>query len=298
MKATLAACTVLAVLAVAVPASASERVDSAYWWIGQSDGSAPAPTTVPPGGLYVGSTPAGSTAVSAVRLVLDPGEAAQSLSLTVHQVQKVDALSIDAYVTSTAWKAGDAQSWSTAPTPPAGATALHGVLQPDALTLVFDLRSVTCTSPCSLLLVPGAPKGAPTAGLAPAATFDATFERVTPEALLITRPPSGASVPPPVVTPEPVETQAPALGGLSPALPLGPPPALPGPAVVPSPTPVPPALAPAAAAQPQKGARSGRDVTILSLLLAAVAFYLGWRARAALAEGAARTTIYDLPPDA
>lgn len=297
MRAVLVAATV--VVALAAPAQAQERLDTAYWWVGQQDGSAPPPATVPSGGVYVAANAAGATAVSGIRVTLDPGEQLESLSLTTHQVQKVDALSIDAYVTDVPWKAGDAQAWSTAPTVPTGAVAMPGVVQPDGLTLTFDLRAARCGAVCSLLLVPGPPHDAPTAGIAPTATFDATFEKPTVEALGLTRdavtvpsaPAGGPAATPVVAAPPPV------VGALVPPLPAAPAVTAPAPVAL---TPEPEVVTTVGSAAPalRPSGRSGRETAVLALLLAVAAFWLGWRARAALLDGTPRTTIYDLPPDA
>ena len=287
-------------LAAAGPALADAPKQTAYWWQGQS-GPAPAPVTVPAGGLYVASTAAGPTAQSAVRFALAPGTEARTLSLTVHQLRQVDALAIAAYPTTASWKAGDNQPWSSRPDH-AATPAFPATLGLDGVTLSFDLSAAHLSGTVDLVLTAAPPTGAADSAVVSSATFDATFEAPTPSALSVTSPEAAIPAPtsPPVPAPPPQTVVRPApqhLGALAPAVPVAPGAApglaAPTPVVDPAPTPVVTQLTTAA-----RTASSGRSTVALSLLLALVTFYLGWRTRGALLASGPRTSIYELPPAA
>jgi hypothetical protein len=303
MRAAVALLTGALVVTLAGPAVADAPQRTAYWWQGQTDqGTAPAPATVPAGGLYVASTTLGTTAESALHFTLATGTQAGTLSLRVHQQKQVDALSISAYPTKAVWKAGDNQPWSTRPDHLA-TPAFPGTLGLDGVTLSFDLSAAHLTGAVDLVLAPAPPAGAPDSGVATNPTFDATFEKPGAGALALTVPAVAAPVPstaPPLAPlPQAGGPLAPQhLGAIAPAAPLGP-------AVGPGLAPASPSLAPAPVpAQPQLVAsarntatsRSGHSTLALALLLALVAFYLGWRTRGGSLGAGHRTTIYELPP--
>lgn len=274
----------VALVLIGVPARADTPVDSAYWWIGQQTGAEPAPPQVPAGGLYVAGSPAGATAVSAVRLVLNPGLTATALTLV--SAQTISSLAVDASVTTASWKAGDNQSWAGRPA--AGAPLVHGVLQPDGKTLRFDLSAARCISVCSLVLTPGA-----------GATFDAAFDKVTSSTFTVATAPGPPA--PPLAQPVPVAAPAAPIVPVLPAGPLGlmqpqqsPPATLP--TVVPAPQQQ--VIAQQPVARAQASGRSGNATAALAILLALAGFYFGWRTRAALVDPTPRTSLYDLPPAA
>jgi hypothetical protein len=289
------------VVALAGPAAAAAPQRTAYWWQGQTGlGTAPAPVSVPPGGLYVASTAVGPTAESALHFTLAAGTQARTLSLKIHQVQQVDALSITAYPTKAVWKAGDNQPWSTHPghlaTP-----AFPGTLGLDGVTLTFDLSAAELSGTLDLVLASAPPAGAADSGVVTSPTFDAAFEKPTAGALTLSAPTVVAPVPSPQPLP-PLQASGPLapqhLGALAPAAPLGP-------AVGPGPVAASPSVAPPPVAAPQRltpsarstaAGRSSHSTLALALLLALVTFYLGWRTRGALLTASPRTTIYELPP--
>jgi hypothetical protein len=291
-----AALVLVAAMQAAGPAAAAEVAPAAgYWWLAQPDaGGVPAPSTVPAGGLYVGSGAAGATAVSAVRVPLLPGETAVGLVLKVHQAQQVDAIAVDAYPATKPWEPGDAQPWSQRPAYDDKAVPVHGSLQSAGTTLVFDLSTRALTGVVDLVLVPAA--GSPVSP-----TFDLSLEPPAAGALTTASAPTDAS-------PQPLFPSAPAGTGqtvTSPPLALTPPlPALgsvgivqDAPAVA-APTPATVAQLPAATPVARRvvTGRSRRDTALLVFLLADVMFYLGWLSRGArTAPGGQRLSIYDLP---
>ncbi|MCU1621508.1 MAG: hypothetical protein JWL79_353 [Frankiales bacterium] len=290
------------VVALAGPAAAAAPQRTAYWWQGQTGlGTAPAPASVPPGGLYVASTAVGPTAESALHFTLPAGTQARTLSLKLHQVQQVDALSITAYPTKAVWKAGDNQPWSTHPDHLA-TPAFPGTLGLDGVTLTFDLSGADLSGNVDLVLASAPPAGAADSGVVTSPTFDATFDKPTTGALTLSAPTVVAPAPSPQPLPPPLQASGPLapqhLGALAPAAPLGP-------AVGPGPVAASPSVAPPPVAAPQQLTPSARSTVVgrsshstlaLALLLALVMFYLGWRTRGALLTASPRTTIYELPP--
>jgi hypothetical protein len=292
------------VVTLACPAVADAPRRTAYWWQGQPDGTAPAPATVPAGGLYVASTALGATAESALHFTVAAGSQARTLSLKVHQLKQVDALAISAYPTKAVWKAGDNQPWSSRPGHLA-VPAFPGTLGLDGVTMSFDLSAAHLTGEIDLVLTPAPPADAADSGVVTNPTFDASFEKPAASALSLTSP----TVVAPVPTAEPPLAPLPQAGGplapqhlgaLAPAAPLGP-------AVGPGLTPATPSLAPtpvpavpqlAASAGTTAAQRSGHSTLALTLLLGVIAFYLGWRTRGELLGASPRTTIYELPPPA
>lgn len=292
------------------PADASSALQSAYWWVGQPDqqtngATVPAPPQVPAGGLYVASTSAGPSAVSAIRFTLSPRERNPVMVLRVHQLQQVDGLSINAYPTTVRWDTGDAQSWSTRPAYDAKQAPIKGVLNAGATTVTFDLANAPRDSTVDLVLVPGAVPTATTPAAPPSPTFDAAFEPVRPADIrTVASPTTPTTSQQPAPTPQPQSSGAaaapsPQQGVLVPVLPASaaqnPPPAAGSAPVVAPPSAVPP---PAASAAVRTG-RSSRELFILAFLLADAMAFLAWRARAAnvgSGDRAGRTSIYDLPP--
>jgi hypothetical protein len=294
---------VLVCLAASLPAVAPAALaaqpdhEGGYWWIAQPDsGGVPPPSSVPAGGLSVGSAATGATAVSAVRFVLPAGVAPVRLTLKVAAVQQVDAVAVDAFPATGQWKPGDAQPWSERPSYDAKAAPLHGTLLPDASSLVFNLPSGGSAGVLDLVLVP-------VVATPVSPTFDLSLQPLTASSLTTsTAPPAAAAqpVPPPPAEDTGVATSPPL--GLSPPLPaLG----AVGivqdtPRVAPSP-PAALAAAPAAAATPLARqvvtGRSRRDIALLVFLLADAMFYLGWLSRGArTTTSGPRLSIYDLPP--
>jgi hypothetical protein len=265
-----------------------------YWWIAQPDsGGVPAPSSVPPGGLYVASAATGSTAVSAVRFVLPPGATATRLTLKVASDQQVDAVAVDAYPATKSWKPGDAQPWSQQPTYDTKATPVHGALQSNGTTLIFNLPPTTVAGVLDLVLVP-----APGSTLPP--TFDLALEPPTNAALTTSS--STTAVPPSSPSDTAFVPQAsPPAFALAPPLPaLGSVGIVQNQPRVAAPLPAAVAPVPAAASTPSVArvvtGRSRRDMALLIFLLADGMFYLGWLSRGARSGSGSRLSIYDLPP--
>lgn len=148
------AATLAAAPAMVAPASASATgVQIGVWWEGQPDGgTVPYPPHVPAGGLWVSSTPAGPSAMSAVRFALDDGDQAPTLTLNVAQLTTTpdspatsSAVPILACSTSAAWTptdpAGPGQ-WSSRPAYDCAAGQVPGTVAPDGKTVTFDLTTM------------------------------------------------------------------------------------------------------------------------------------------------------------
>jgi hypothetical protein len=284
------------------PAAGVTAVSSGYWWEAESGvAAAPAPPNVPDGGLYVASSPSGPTAVSAVTFTLAADEGNPQLVLKVHSLDKGDTFAVDAYPTTSTWKAGSAQPWSNRPVPAAKAAPVHGVVSADATTVTFALTDVTPGSSADIVIVPGAPApvaaGAP---VPPAPTFDASFEPVTATSVLTTRLQSPAYGAPAEQAAAPdlsvplAPAAAPALG--APLVPTTQPTS--APALAPSIAPAQPLTSPrqAAATSAQPAGRTARETALLVALLAGTTFYLGWLARGQSTGIPGRLSLYDLPP--
>ncbi|MDX6200156.1 MAG: hypothetical protein QOJ79_3307 [Actinomycetota bacterium] len=278
----------------AAAVAAEPKPVAGYWWIAEPDaGGVPPPSSVPAGGLYVGSSAAGATAVSAVGFLLPAGTTATRLTLKVASSNQVDGVAVDAYPLTGTWKGGDAQPWSGRPTYDAKATPVHGSLQSGGTTLVFNLAPSPFGAGLAFILVPAA--GSPASP-----TFDLSLEPPTTDSLTTT--PSAAAPPP---------TSSSSTSGFEPqasppALALaGPLPALGSVGIVQDPPKIAPqsplAVAPLPATAPVArrvvSGRSRRDLALLVFLLADAMFYLGWLSRdARSAGGGERLSIYDLPP--
>ncbi|MCW2572625.1 MAG: hypothetical protein JWO88_2683 [Frankiales bacterium] len=291
-------CLVASMQALTTAAIAAETPKPAagYWWIAQPDtGGVPAPSSVPPGGLYVASAATGATAVSAVRFVLPLGVAATRVTLKVASSQQVEAVAVDAYPATKTWKPGDAQAWSQRPAYDTRATPVHGALQSNGTTLIFNLPPSQGAGVLDLVLVPAAGSTVPP-------TFDLALE--PPANAELTTSSTASHLPPPSST----SSSAVVPQASPPAFALAPPlPALGSVGLVPNQpqvaAPQPAAVAPVSAAaavpvaQRVVTGRSRRDLALLIFLLADVMFYLGWLSRGSRNSGGpSRLTIYDLPP--
>jgi hypothetical protein len=302
MKARVLLLTGALLLAATSSAHAAAPPQTAYWWQGQA-AQAPAPPTVPAGGLYVASTAAGPTAESAVRFTLSSGAEARTLSLKVHQLQQVDGVAITAYPTAVAWKAGDNQPWAARPDH-LPAPAFPGTLGLDGVTFSFDLSAAHLTGTVDLVLAAAAAPSAPDSAVITAPTFDATFDRPATGALSETPQPAATQDPTaaPTSLPSPAPFLPPApqhVGALGPAVPVapavGPVVATPAPVIGFTAAPATPQLT--TAARSASAGRGAHTTLALALLLGLVTFYLGWRTREAVLTSSPRTSIYELPPE-
>ncbi|GAC1381940.1 MAG: hypothetical protein NVSMB4_10390 [Acidimicrobiales bacterium] len=175
--------TCAAVVAAPGAAGAVTRVERAYFFTGQqSGGILPPPANVPPKGMWVRSTAAGTQASSAIRFVLAAGETSPTLKLTVHQMAGTPQ--VVACPTTSTWRQGDAQPISAAPRSDCSKGPSVGGLSADGKTVTFDLSNIdTSSGRVDLALIPAPPtdaSGGAVAG-APAVNpqFDITFEPLT-----------------------------------------------------------------------------------------------------------------------
>jgi hypothetical protein len=169
------AATLAVTVFIAPAATASDRVNklaSDFWWEGeQSPAVLPAPPTVPPGGLWVSSDPAGPQAVSAVRFVLSADQTDPVLALQVSSAQPARAWAsgIVACPTTSSWSAGPRPgAWNARPSGDCSVAQVSGVLSTDGHILSFQLSKLAVAGVADFVLEP---VGTP--------TFDATFEPVT-----------------------------------------------------------------------------------------------------------------------
>ena len=151
-------------------ASPVTHLQSGSWWqVQPSGGQLPPPPNVPTKGLWVDSTP-NSNAISAVRFTLT-GATAPILHLRVHGPAATGA-SIEACVTSSAWKPATAGPWVARPHP----DCAHGSAptQLSGAVLAVDLSGITAPDGAYNIILEPTPSPAPPAP--PAQPFDVTFE--------------------------------------------------------------------------------------------------------------------------
>ena len=181
----------------ALPAGATPAVSglaSNYWWAAeQGPSTLPAPPSVPAGGLWVSSNPAGPQAVSAVRFVLPQGTADPVLSLVISTVAPSTGIGGDvmACPTTSAWPPGPGPSpWTARPAADCQAGQVVGAVSADGHTLSFDLAKVATAGVVDVVLepAPAGPLGSP--------TFDVSFQPVTGSDVSGSVPPSPTATPP------------------------------------------------------------------------------------------------------
>jgi hypothetical protein len=179
---------------VTAPAGgAAGSLDTAWWWQGEaSTGAVPPPPTVPDGGLWVSSNASGPQAVSALRVTLDPGDAAPTLTVDVHQSVPPTVADLVAYPTSTPWTPGPAQAWSSKPVYDGNGVHAAGTMTADGKHVTFDLSGLVTGDVLSIVIAPAAAAAPPAAVPLPAPpppappSFDVTFEKPAPAALQVT----------------------------------------------------------------------------------------------------------------
>lgn len=215
-------------------ASPVSHLESGSWWQAQpAGGQLPPPPNVPTKGLWIDSTPQGN-AVSAVRFTLS-GATAPVLHLRVHGPTPTTGASIEACVTSSAWKPATAGPWAARPQ----ADCAHGSAptQLSGTVLTVDLSGIAApTGAYDLILEPTASPAPPAP---PQQPFDVTFEEPaatdiastpyapeSPPALTAPVDGSATEAPAPAVDSAPVAavsapSDAPVAGELSAALPSG-----------------------------------------------------------------------------
>jgi len=310
------------------PARAVQDLRSGSWWRSQPDGAPlPAPPRVPDGGLWVASDAAGPSAVSAVRIDLDPGESSPSLRLRVHSNQSSASPDVVACPATGPWQPATAGPWSSRPPSDCGRGKAAGALSADGTTMTFDLAALAVGGAVDVVIQPppqqpaASPPPSPVPGLPPAPdtptpgspTYDLTFERPTPADVTVTPAAAAAAAPAPegAALTEPGTTSPPDLA--VPAAPsFAPSSAVTQASTALGPTAAQPVLssgpAPAAAAGSQSGlglrqaaAHQGRADRVAAGVAFVVLALWAWRVMSA--EGARtgggplrpRLTLYDAP---
>jgi hypothetical protein len=213
-------------------------LETGVWWEPQlSDGAlSPPGTELPPGALWLQSSPRGASAVSALRLSAPPGKRAQALVLKVRQDRSVPHLAaLDLCPPQQPWKppAAAPGAWAARALPDCGTTRISGVRGDDGTTLTFDVTALADSPVLDLVLTQ--PEGAVSA-------VDVVLEPLTRSALVVQQaegvaatapPPPGASgaQPPPSAPPGDAEAGFPPLtpgaGGIEAPAELPPLPAVP-----------------------------------------------------------------------
>jgi hypothetical protein len=165
---------------------AAGAVETGWWWQGEpATGAVPPPPTVPDGGLWVSSNASGPQAISALRVTLDPGDSAPTLSLDVHQSVPPTGVDLVAYPTATPWAAGPAQAWTAKPVYDPNGVHAVGSMSGDSKHVTFDLSGLVTGDVLSFVVAPAptvpgpaTPLPAPPPPAPP--TFDITFEKAGP----------------------------------------------------------------------------------------------------------------------
>jgi hypothetical protein len=207
--------------------TAAGSLQSAWWWQAEStSGALPPPPSVPDGGLWVSSNATGPQAVSALRVTLDPGDSAPTLTLAVHQAAPPGSLDLAAYPTTSAWSPGPAQAWSSKPAYEPTGTAAVGQLSSDGKEMKFDLSGLVTGEELNIVLAPtpSTPPPPPPVPAPPAATptFDVTFEKPDAKALRVASAPvADEAVTTPPLAEAPAVDLGPAPESLTPVLPSG-----------------------------------------------------------------------------
>lgn len=220
--ATVAIGAALAVVVIAPPAATASpavtALASGSWWqVQPSGGQIPPPPNVPTKGLWVDSAPNG-TAISAVRFTLS-GATAPVLHLRVHQQAPGTTATIQACVTTSAWRPATAGPWTARPQAECARGSAPTNLQGNQLTV--DLSGLTPGAGATYDVVLE-PAPAP-AGGAPAQPFDITFEE--PVAGDIATSSSTPDLPPPLSAPvdgSAAESPAPSPAVAAPVTPAAP----------------------------------------------------------------------------
>lgn len=209
-------------------------LDTAAWWYkpSQKGVTAPAPPTVPDGGLLVQGQPDGASAIAALRFNLGKDAGSPVLTLAVHdEKDSPDAAPVlAACLAGSAWSGSGEQQWESAPQADCSAS-VQGILSDDKKSYIFALTPLLQGTSLDVVLVPGTLSGRPD-GLA-GSTFSIAFEKPTDASLATSAGFSSSSsdfAPPPL----PDLGSSDAGVGLDTALSLNPPPAAFTPSLAPS----------------------------------------------------------------
>ncbi len=146
------------VLAAAPPAVADKPLAVAWWWLGGIGGTnatlaaSAAKPPVPKGGLFVGGTMAGSTAVGAVRYRVAPTLMASRLTFEVADLAGLPVVGI--CPSTLAWTSVESGAWSQRPTFDCSRSA-RGSFSEDMSTLSFDASKVMRDDFLDVMVLPG-----------------------------------------------------------------------------------------------------------------------------------------------
>jgi hypothetical protein len=164
--------------AVTVAVAAPLPPDVGWWWVGRAGGPVPmqidpAPE-VPEDGFYVAADPSGPSAVSAIRIRLEPDAADPVLTIDVSDTIGTPAL--DACVATEAWTPVDGGVWDQRP--PSDCTQkVPGAVSADGSKVSFALSPLVDDGSIDVVLVPAAPaEGTP-------AVFSTAFAPLADDAL-------------------------------------------------------------------------------------------------------------------
>ena len=185
------------VLAVAPGRADAAQLTKVGWWWKVNDGTvpvtAPAPPTVPSGGLYVAGAPDDALAIAALHFELGDGEADPVLTLAVAENgdQNGESAILAACVTGSAWEAAENGIWLYKPFPACDQGSVTGVRSDDGMTWTFALAPLLSDGIVDVTLVPGEDPTLPAE--ANGSTFQLAFDPPTAASL---RTSSGTVAPP------------------------------------------------------------------------------------------------------
>ena len=185
-----ALCAVVALLsaswALGVDGNAAELTDASWWWFGnQGPVPAPAPPTVPAGGLLVAGAADGAKAIAAVRFTLADGEANPTLTLKVAENgdQGGNAAVLGACVAGSAWGGGEnGGPWESKPNAACSSGSVQGIRSEDGTSWTFGLAPLVVAGEINVVITPGTV--APDAPVG--STFSLAFAPPTTAALTTT----------------------------------------------------------------------------------------------------------------
>jgi hypothetical protein len=157
--------------------------DVGWWWVGRAGGPVPmqidpAPE-VPEDGFYVAADPSGPSAVSAIRIRLEPD--ANDPVLTIDVSDTIGTPALDACVATAAWTPVDGGVWDQRP--PSDCTLkVPGAVSADGSKVSFALAPLVDDGTIDIVLVPAAPaEGTP-------AVFSTAFDPLADDAISISSP--------------------------------------------------------------------------------------------------------------
>lgn len=192
-----------------VRAASSTTVDDVGWWAQSNvDGSlgVPAAPDVAAGQLLVEGTPAGATAIAAVRATLPAGSTDPVLGLRVASPVGADRAVLLACQAGSGWTGAHGGPWAAKPSPDCAAS-VQGQPSEDGSVWTFPVGALQFGDQLNLVLVPGLDPDEGGSGIG--STFRIVFEGPTASDFTVTEgtvtsvdPDQGSSFdPPPVYSP-------------------------------------------------------------------------------------------------